>query len=110
MSGLTRACGGVGADVLSRPSLLPSLLPSWQVIEVNTNPYIGCSSALLKKIFTGMLEGALRKCIDPYFVPPEGFSASDIEEVEGCNDWVKVYPPEDKKALKKSGEAASIAA
>jgi len=30
----------------------------------------------------GMLEGALRKCIDPYFGPPEGCSLDDIEEVE----------------------------
>lgn len=26
--------------------------------QVNTNPYIGCSSGLLRSIFTGMLEGA----------------------------------------------------
>jgi hypothetical protein len=80
----------------------PSSSSSSQVIEVNTNPYIGCSSALLKKIFTGMLEGALRKCVDPYFAPPEGCSAADIEDVEGCSDWVKVYPPEDRKSKKGS--------
>jgi hypothetical protein len=104
-----RPCGGLNADQPSPPLPPASLLPLRQVIEVNTNPYIGCSSALLKKIFTGMLEGALRKCVDPYFAPPDGFSASDLEDVEGCNDWVRVYPPEDKKA-KKSGESASIAA
>ena len=36
------------------------------LLEVNTNPYIGCSSAIITRIFTGMLEGVARLTIDPY--------------------------------------------
>ena len=59
---------------------------------MNTNPYIGCSSGLLRTIFTGMLEGAVRKCVDPYFPPPEGESHKDIAAVEGADLWDKIYP------------------
>ena len=50
-----------------------------------------------------MLEGALKKCVDPYFPPLEGQSLSDIEDVEGSGDWVLVYPREDKKGKKGGG-------
>mmetsp|Transcript_62438 Transcript_62438/g.149305 ORF Transcript_62438/g.149305 Transcript_62438/m.149305 type:complete len:555 (-) Transcript_62438:91-1755(-) len=60
------------------------------LIEVNTNPYIGCSSEILRTIFTGMLEGAIKKCIDPHFPPPEGESLRDIEEVDDSDLWHKI--------------------
>ena len=49
---------------------------------------------MLKKVFTGMLEGALRKCVDPYFCPPEGYSLSDIEDVEVCPPSPSLFPLE----------------
>jgi hypothetical protein len=39
-----------------------------------------------------MLEGAVRKCVDPYFPPPEGESHKDIAAVEGSDLWDKIYP------------------
>lgn len=60
------------------------------LIEVNTNPYLGCSSSLLRGIFTGMLEGAVQICVDPYFPAPPG--ASPVETVEGADKWIKVLP------------------
>ena len=47
-----------------------------------------------------MLEGALKKCVDPYFPPLEGQSLNDVEDVEGSGDWVLVYPRDDKKGKK----------
>ncbi len=57
----------------------------------------GGSSEILRGIFTGMLEGACRTCIDPFFPPPDGYDASDIEDVEGSDLWDKVYPPDKEK-------------
>jgi hypothetical protein len=51
--------------------------------EIHTHTHT-CIAQLLKKIFTGMLEGSLRTCVDPHFPPPEGYSLSDIEDVEVC--------------------------
>ena len=50
------------------------------------------SSEILRGIFTGMLEGACRKCIDPFFPPPEGHDLSEIDDVDGADLWDKVYP------------------
>jgi hypothetical protein len=58
------------------------------LLEVNTNPYIGCSSAIITRIFTGMLEGVVRMTIDPYFPGPA--NAAPLEEVEGADRWLKV--------------------
>lgn len=58
------------------------------LLEVNTNPYIGCSSAIITRIFTGMLEGVARLTIDPYFPGPA--NAPPLEEVEGSDRWLKV--------------------
>jgi hypothetical protein len=58
------------------------------LLEVNTNPYIGCSSAIITRIFTGMLEGVARLTIDPYFPGP--VNAQPLEEVEGADRWLKV--------------------
>ena len=60
------------------------------LLEVNTNPYIGCSSAIITRIFTGMLEGVARLAIDPYFPGPAG--AAPLEDVEGADRWLKVTP------------------
>jgi hypothetical protein len=57
------------------------------LLEVNTNPYIGCSSAIITRIFTGMLEGVVRLTIDPYFPGPA--NAPPIEDVEGADRWLK---------------------
>jgi hypothetical protein len=61
------------------------------LLEVNTNPYIGCSSAIITRIFTGMLEGVARLTIDPYFPGPA--NAPPLEEVEGADRWLKVSLP-----------------
>mmetsp|Transcript_41586 Transcript_41586/g.131066 ORF Transcript_41586/g.131066 Transcript_41586/m.131066 type:complete len:94 (+) Transcript_41586:1-282(+) len=79
--------------------LLDEEMNVW-LIEVNTNPYIGCSSQLLRTIFTGMLEGAVRKCIDPSFPPPSGRSMDEVEEVDGSDMWDKVYPVDSNKDKK----------
>jgi hypothetical protein len=58
------------------------------LLEVNTNPYIGCSSAIITRIFTGMLEGVARLTIDPYFPGPS--NSPPLEDVEGADRWLKV--------------------
>ena len=60
------------------------------LLEVNTNPYIGCSSALLDLIFSGMLEGAFRLTLDKKYPPPSG--AEPLPDVEGCDLWDLVLP------------------
>lgn len=62
------------------------------LIEVNTNPYIGCSSAILRSVFTGMLEGCARVCLDPNFPPPAGGDWGPVEDVQDADLWDKVYP------------------
>jgi hypothetical protein len=76
-------------EVFGWDFLLDEEMNVW-LIEVNTNPYIGCSSSILRNIFTGMLEGLARKCIDPYFPPPAGFEGDAVAEVEGMDLWDKV--------------------
>lgn len=78
-------------EVFGWDFLLDEEMSTW-LIEVNTNPYIGCSSSLLRTIFTGMLEGAARRCIDPYFPPPPGMENFELPEVEGADLWERVLP------------------
>ena len=45
------------------------------LIEVNSNPSLECSSTLLTKLFTQMLDNTFRIAVDPLFPPSsEGFS------------------------------------
>mmetsp|Transcript_7688 Transcript_7688/g.18727 ORF Transcript_7688/g.18727 Transcript_7688/m.18727 type:complete len:160 (-) Transcript_7688:60-539(-) len=78
-------------EVFGLDFLLDEEMNVW-LIEVNTNPYIGCSSSLLKSVFTGMLEGCARKCLDPNFPPPPGEDWPPVESVEGGDLWDKVFP------------------
>lgn len=98
----TQACKARSGVIHSNVSVMPhpNMIRKCFFCGVGT----GCSSALLKRIFTGMLEGALKKCVDPYFPPLEGQSLSDMEDVEGSGDWVLVYPRDDKKGKKGGGD------
>jgi hypothetical protein len=44
------------------------------------------------QIFTGMLEGCAKICLDPNFPPPPGTDWPEVEEVEYSDLWDKVYP------------------
>ena len=45
------------------------------LIEVNSNPSLECSSTLLTKLFTQMLDNTFKIAVDPLFPPStEGFS------------------------------------
>jgi tubulin--tyrosine ligase len=44
-----------------------------QLIEVNSNPSLECSSTLLSKIFAEMLDATLRIAVDPLYPPIDGF-------------------------------------
>ena len=78
-------------EIFGLDFLLDEEMNVW-LIEVNTNPYIGCSSTILKSVFTGMLEGCARKVLDPNFPPPAGTDWPAVDDVEGGDLWDKVYP------------------
>ena len=68
---------------LSRPPPPPPpRYPTLLNVLLFLNVLLMCPKGVASLTLPGMLEGALKKCVDPYFGPPEGYSLSDIEDVE----------------------------
>ena len=44
-----------------------------QLIEVNSNPSLECSSSMLTKLFHDMIENVFKIAVDPLFPPPFNF-------------------------------------
>ena len=57
-----------GYDIMLDDDFKPYL------IEVNSNPSLECSCALLTKLFAEMIDNTFKIVLDPLFPPPPGFS------------------------------------
>lgn len=61
-----------GYDIMLDDDFKPYL------IEVNSNPSLECSCALLTKLFSEMIDNTFRIVLDPLFPPPPGFSQKKV--------------------------------